>query len=134
MEFPWVTVELLLLLTVARLPSQTLTPSPTELSEALTTLTPFAPSNAVPDRFTLLLSEVVTVELFAAMAPPAGWAVVVAPAVTLSIWLSLMACALLCLVDDGSLLWPKATPKVSAEAARRVQRILFTVFLRCEHF
>jgi hypothetical protein len=42
---------------------------PTELPDALTTLTPFAPFNALPARLTLLLSVVVTLELFAATAP-----------------------------------------------------------------
>jgi hypothetical protein len=71
-----------------------LTPLATELPEALTTLTPLAPLSALPERLTLLLSVVVTVELLAAMEPalpaPSVW-----PAVTLSIWLSLMACGVL---------------------------------------
>jgi hypothetical protein len=94
------TVELLLLLTVDRVPSQTFTPLPTELFEELTTLTPCAPSIAVPDRSTAPLVEVVISELFVAIAPPAGCAVLVAPAVTLSICVSLMACALLCFAVD----------------------------------
>lgn len=125
-EFAWVTFELLLLLTVAKLPSQTFTPFATELSEADTTFTPFAPSIAVPEMFTDASLVVDTLELFAATAPPAD--VLVAPAVTLSICVSLMACALLFLVDDEALLWPNATPYVSTEAAAQVQMILFTVF------
>jgi hypothetical protein len=104
-SFPWFTVELLLLLTVDKLPSQTLTPSPTELFEALTRLTPWAPSIAVPARLTDPLVEVVISELLVAIAPPAG-SVVVAPAVTLSICLSLMACALLCFAVDWFVFCP----------------------------
>jgi hypothetical protein len=127
MEFPWFTVELLLLLTVDRLPSHTLTPFPTELSVALTTSTPLAPSNAVPARLTEEFDDVVTDELLVAIAPPAG-SVMVAPAVTLSIWVSLIACALVCLV--GAWVCPYATPRVSAEAVNKTQRVLFTMFLR----
>jgi len=61
----------------------------TELPEALTTLTPFAPFRALPERVTLLLSVVVTEEPFAAIAP-AGLETSTWPAVTLSIWLSVM--------------------------------------------
>lgn len=61
-----------------------LTPLATELPEALTTLTPFAPFNALPERATLLLSVVVTDEPFAAIAP-AGLETSTWPAVTLSI-------------------------------------------------
>jgi hypothetical protein len=61
-----------------------LTPLATELPEALTTLMPLAPFNALPERLTLLLSVVVTVELFAAIAPVLP-EVSVWPAVTLSI-------------------------------------------------
>jgi hypothetical protein len=61
----------------------------TELPEALTTLTPFAPFRALPERATLLLSVVVTDEPFAAIAP-AGLETSTWPAVTLSIWLSVM--------------------------------------------
>ena len=126
MEFAWATFELLLLLTVDKLPSQTFTPFATELSEADTTFTPCAPSIAVPEMFTDASLVVDTVELFAAIAPPADG--LVAPAVTLSICVSLMACALLFLVDDEALLWPNATPYVSTDAATQVQMILFTVF------
>jgi len=70
----------------------------TELPEALTTLTPLAPFSALPDRLTLLLSVVVTDELFAAIAPELPEEVSVWPAVTWSIWLSLMACGALVLV------------------------------------
>jgi hypothetical protein len=85
MSFPWFTVELLLLLTVDKVPSQTFTPSPTELFEALTRLTPWAPSIAVPDKSTDPLVDVVMSELLVAIAPPAGCEVEVSPAVTLSI-------------------------------------------------
>lgn len=130
-EFPWDTLELLLLLTVVKLPLQTFTPSATELSEADTTLTPFAPSIAVPEIFKDASLVVDTVELFAAILPPADSdVVVVAPAVTLSICVSLIVCALLFLVDDAALPWPNATPYVSTVAATKVQMILFTVFLR----
>lgn len=71
-----------------------MTPLATELPEALTTLTPLAPFSALPERLTLLLSVVVTDELFAAI-DPAEPLVSVWPAVTLSIWLSLMACGAL---------------------------------------
>src|SRR6185437_653244 len=93
-----------------------LTPLATELPEALTTLTPFAPFRALPERLTLLLSVVVTVELFAAMDPaePLGsvW-----PAVTLSIWLSLMVC--------GCFTCPYAAPAVKTEAVIKAQISLF---------
>jgi hypothetical protein len=69
---------------VVRLPSYTLTPLATELPEALTMLTPLAPFSALPERVTLLLSLVVTVDLFAATAPALP-PVSVCPAVTLSI-------------------------------------------------
>lgn len=85
MSFPWLTVELLLLLTSDKVPSQTFTPSATELFEALTTLTPCAPSIAVPAKLTDPLDEVVILELFVAIEPPAGCEVDVSPAVTLSI-------------------------------------------------
>lgn len=126
-SFPWFTVELLLLLTVDKEPSQTLTPSATELFEALTRLTPLAPSIAVPDRSTDPLVDVVIWELLVAIAPPAG-CVTVAPAVTLSICVSLMACALLCFAVDWSLFCPNAGPRVSVEAARRMQIVLVTVY------
>jgi len=54
-------------------------------------LTPLAPFSALPERLTLLLSVVVTVELLAAMAPVLPLETSTCPAVTLSIWLSLMA-------------------------------------------
>ena len=118
------------MLTVVKLPSQTFTPFATELSEADTTFTPFAPSIAVPEMFTDASRVVDTDELFAATAPPVDADVLVAPAVTLSICVSLIACALLFLVDDEALLWPNAAPDVSTDAATKVQMILFTVFLR----
>jgi hypothetical protein len=99
-----------------------LTPLATELPEALTTLTPLAPFSALPERLTLLLSDVVTEELFAAMAPelPEGsvW-----PAVTLSIWLSLMAFGALLLLWEFA--WPNAAAAVKTEAVIKVQISLF---------
>ena len=73
-----------------------LTPSATELCEALTTLMPLAPISAEPDRLTVPELLLVTVDLFAAMDPPVVG--LVAPAVTLSIWASVMGFALLVLL------------------------------------
>jgi hypothetical protein len=68
-----------------------LTPLATELPDELTTLTPLAPFWALPERLTLLLSVEVTLELLAAIAPVLPLETAIWPAVTLSIWLSLMA-------------------------------------------
>jgi hypothetical protein len=100
-----------------------LTPLPTELPEALTTLTPLAPFSALPERLTLLLSVLVTDELFAAIAPVLPLEISAWPAVTLSIWLSLMACGALLLVWGFA--WPYAAPAVKAEAVIKVQISLF---------
>jgi hypothetical protein len=59
-------------------------------------LTPLAPSNAVPLRFTDPALVVVTVEPFAAIEPPTG---AVAPAVSLSICVSVIGCAFLVVVE-----------------------------------
>lgn len=88
-ELAWLTVAPEFLSSVVRLPSYTLTPLPTELPDALTTLTPLAPFSALPERVTLLVSVAVTEELFAAI-EPAELPVSVWPAVTLSIWVSLI--------------------------------------------
>jgi hypothetical protein len=101
-----------------------LTPLPTELPEALTTLTPFAPFNALPESVTLLLSVVVTEELLAATAPVLP-PVSVWPAVTLSICESLMLC--------GWFAWPKAAPAVKSEAVINVQISLF-IAISMRHF
>jgi hypothetical protein len=93
--FAWFTAPVVLVAPVSA-PSYTLTPLATELSVALTTLTPFAPSRAVPESDVIELLEVVTDDPVVAMLPPADC---VAPAVTLSICVSLMACAFLVLVD-----------------------------------
>jgi hypothetical protein len=95
MVFSWPTAPVELVAPV-NAPSYTLTPLATELSVALTTLTPLAPSSAVPESDTDELFEVVTEDPVVAMLPPADC---VAPAVTLSICVSLMACAFLLLVD-----------------------------------
>jgi len=101
-----------------------LTPLPTELPEALTTLTPFAPFNALPESVTLLLSVVVTEELLAATAPVLP-PVSVWPAVTLSICESLMLC--------GWFAWPNAAPAVKSEAVINVQISLF-IAISMRHF
>jgi hypothetical protein len=85
---------------LAALLSYMLAPSPTSASDELTILTPVEPSSAVPERFTVPVLFSVTVELLAAIAEFSSPA-----AVTLSIWVSLIACAL-CLVDDWSLFCP----------------------------
>jgi hypothetical protein len=105
MEFPWLTVAPLLLLTVVKLPSYTFTPLATELLDELTTSTPLEPSSAVPLRSTVPVFVDVTDEPLAAMEPPADADGSVAPAVTLSICLSLMALAFGLLVDVGCVLW-----------------------------
>jgi hypothetical protein len=55
-----------------RLLSYTFTPSATAASVELTMLTPAAPIRAVPLRLTAPVALVVTVELFAAIEPPAS--------------------------------------------------------------
>jgi hypothetical protein len=95
MVFSWPIAPVVLVAPVSA-PSYTFTPLATELSVALTTLTPFAPSSAVPEREVVELLDVVTEDPVVAMLPPADC---VAPAVTLSICVSLMACAFLLLVD-----------------------------------
>lgn len=110
--------------------SYMLAPSPTSASDELTMLTPEAPSSEVPERLTVPVLFSVTVELLAATAEFSSPA-----AVTLSIWVSLIACALcLVLVDDWSLFCPYATPKVSAEAVKIMQMVLFTMSSDVELF
>jgi hypothetical protein len=87
MVFSWPTAPVVLVAPV-NAPSYTFTPLATELFVASTTLTPFAPSSAVPESDVEELFEVVTVDPVVAMFPPADS---VAPAVTLSICVSLMA-------------------------------------------
>jgi hypothetical protein len=74
------------------------TPLATSASEELTMLTPLAPLSAVPERFTVPVLFSLTVELLAATEEFSSPA-----AVTLSIWLSRIAC-LSCVVLD--LFWP----------------------------
>jgi hypothetical protein len=78
--------------------SYTLTPLATSASEELTMLTPLAPMRAVPERFTVPVLFSVTVELLAATEEFSSPA-----AVTLSIWLSRIACLLWVVLD---LFWP----------------------------
>jgi hypothetical protein len=78
--------------------SYTLTPLATSASEELTMLTPLAPMRAVPERFTVPVLFSVTVELLAATEEFSSPA-----AVTLSIWLSRIACLAWVVLD---LFWP----------------------------
>jgi hypothetical protein len=64
-------------------------------------LMPVALSIAAPLRLTVPLVVVVTVELFAAILPPDAVGSLLAPAVTLSIWLALSGCFVVL-----GLLWP----------------------------
>jgi hypothetical protein len=78
--------------------SYMLTPLATSPSEELTMLTPLAPLSAVPERFTVAVLFSLTVELLAATEEFSSPA-----AVTLSIWLSRIACLAWVVLD---LFWP----------------------------
>lgn len=92
-------------------------------------LTPEAPFSELPARLTEPLLLAVTVELLAATAVFSSPA-----AVTLSIWLSRSARALLCCFsffwDEAfALLWPYACPETTKAATKVVLTRFFTLFL-----
>jgi len=101
MSLLWLTSVPLGVSSLTRLLSYMLTPFATRLSLEFTMLMPLAPINAVPARLVAPVADVVTVELFAAMLPPEAGSL--APAVTLSIWLSRSGCLFWVVLD---VLWP----------------------------
>jgi hypothetical protein len=94
----WLTVVPLVEALLNALLSYMLTPLPTSESEELTMLMPLAPMRAVPERFTVPVLFSLTVELLAATEEFSSPA-----AVTLSIWLSRIACLSWVVLD---LFWP----------------------------